>query len=108
MYGLTAFHKSIVNGHREMAEHLMEKTDRACFNVPDRHGRNALFYGAALSEFDDIGMYGWLMNMGYDKNHEDNVSWTEKQPKWLGLSVNLLAFGGSFLHGYVLLSLYYV
>ena len=75
MYGLTAFHKSIVNGHREMAEHLMEKTDRACFNVPDRHGRNALFYGAALSEFDDIGMYGWLMNMGYDKNHEDNVSW---------------------------------
>ena len=75
MHGLTAFHKSIVNGHRDMAEHLMEKTDRACFNVPDRHGRNALFYAAALSEFDDIGMYGWLMNMGYDKNYEDNVSW---------------------------------
>ena len=75
MNGLTAFHKCIVNGHREMAEHLMEKTDRACFNAVDRQGRNALFYAAALSEFDDIGMYGWLMNMGYDKNHLDNVRW---------------------------------
>ena len=37
-------------------------------------GRTALFHAAALSEFDDIGMYGWLMNMGYDKNHQDNVS----------------------------------
>ena len=36
--GLTAFHKAIVNGHREIAEHLMEKTDRACFNVSDRQG----------------------------------------------------------------------
>ena len=72
--GLTAFHKAIVNGHCEIAEHLMEKTDRACFNVSDRQGRTALFHAAVLSEFDDIGMYGWLMNMGYDKNHQDNVS----------------------------------
>lgn len=77
MNGITAFHKAVVNGHRDMADHLMEKTDRACFNVVDRHGRTALHYAAALSEFDDIGMYGWLMNMGYDKAHEDNVSYSK-------------------------------
>ena len=53
-----------------MADHLMEKTDRACFNVVDRNGRTALHYGAALSEYDDIEMYGWLMNIGYDKSHQ--------------------------------------
>ena len=71
--GVTAFHKAVVNGHRDMADHLMEKTDRACFNVVDRNGRTGLHYAAALSEFDDTGMYGWLMNMGYDKTQQDYV-----------------------------------
>ena len=31
--GISAFHKAIANGQREVAEHIMEKTDRACFNV---------------------------------------------------------------------------
>ena len=57
-----------------MAEHIMEKTDRACFNVTDRNGRTALHYAAALSEFDDTGMYGWLTNTGCDTTHTDNVS----------------------------------
>lgn len=73
IHGISAFHKAVVNGHRDMADHIMEKTDRACFNVTDRNGRTALHYGAALSEFDDVGMYGWLMTMGYDKTHTDNV-----------------------------------
>lgn len=70
--GLSAFHKTVVNGHREMAEHMMEKTDRAVFNTVDRNGRTALHYAAALSEFDDHGMYGWLLNMGADRAHADN------------------------------------
>ena len=69
--GTSAFHKAIVNGHRDMADHLMEKTDRACFNIVDRNGRTGLHYAAALSQYDDIGMYGWLMNMGYDKSQQD-------------------------------------
>ena len=52
----------------------MEKTDRAVFNVVDRNGRTALHYTAALSKFDDNGIYGWLMTMGIDRNHADNVS----------------------------------
>ena len=70
----------------------MEKTDRACFNVVDRQGRTGLHYAAALSEYDDIGMYGWLMNMGYDKTPTDNVRkysklvgrrvWVEKNSTW--------------------------
>lgn len=71
--GTSAFHKAIVNGHRDMADHLMEKTDRACFNIVDRNGRTGLHYAAALSQYDDIGMYGWLMNMGYDKSQQDYV-----------------------------------
>ena len=30
--GLSAFHKSIGNGHKDMAEHLIEKTDRGVVN----------------------------------------------------------------------------
>ena len=30
--GLSAFHKAIGNGHKEMAEHLIEKTDRGVVN----------------------------------------------------------------------------
>ena len=30
--GVSAFHKSIANGHKEMAEHLIEKTDRGVVN----------------------------------------------------------------------------
>ena len=30
--GLSAFHKAIANGHKQMAEHLLEKTDRAIVN----------------------------------------------------------------------------
>ena len=30
--GLSAFHKAVANGHKEIAEHLMEKTDRAIVN----------------------------------------------------------------------------
>ena len=40
----------------------------------DRNGRTALHYAAALSEFDEQGMYGWLMNTGADNTHQDNVS----------------------------------
>ena len=29
---LSAFHKSIGNGHKDMAEHLIEKTDRGVVN----------------------------------------------------------------------------
>ena len=43
------------------------------FPYIDRNGRTALHYAAALSEFDDTGMYGWLMNSGYDSAHQDNV-----------------------------------
>ena len=31
--GISAFHKAIANGQKEIAEHIMEKTDRACFNT---------------------------------------------------------------------------
>ena len=72
-HGLTAFHKAIGNGHRQMAEHLMEKTDRGCINVVDRQGRSALFYAAAMAHDDDHAMYGWLLQMGADKDHTDNV-----------------------------------
>ena len=72
--GISAFHKAIANGQKEIAEHIMEKTDRACFNTIDRNGRTALHYAAALSEFDEQGMYGWLMNTGADNTHQDNVS----------------------------------
>ena len=30
--GLSAFHKAVANGHKQIAEHLMEKTDRAIVN----------------------------------------------------------------------------
>ena len=30
--GLSAFHKAIANGHKQMAVHLLEKTDRAIVN----------------------------------------------------------------------------
>ena len=30
--GLSAFHRAVANGHKQIAEHLMEKTDRAIVN----------------------------------------------------------------------------
>ena len=30
--GLSAFHKAVANGHKQIADHLMEKTDRAIVN----------------------------------------------------------------------------
>ena len=60
------------NGHRAMAQHLLEKTDRACLNTVDRNGRSALFYAAAAN--DELhGLYGWLLQMGADIDHTDNV-----------------------------------
>jgi len=71
--GLTAFHKAVGNGHKQMAEHLLEKTDRGCLNVVDRSGRSALFYAAATAVEDEQAMYGWLLQMGADKEHTDNA-----------------------------------
>ena len=30
--GLSAFHKAVANGNKQMAEHLLEKTDRGVIN----------------------------------------------------------------------------
>ena len=51
----------------------MEKTDRAVLKVVDRQGRSALHYSAGIAAEDDNGMYGWLMQMGADRTHADNV-----------------------------------
>ena len=42
----------------------------------DKSGKTALHYAAANehSGEDSSGMYDWLLQMGADKEHEDNVS----------------------------------
>ena len=66
--------KAVINGNRELAEYLLEKTDRAVLKAVDRDGRSALHYAAAFSQEDDCAMFGWLMQMGADKTQADNVS----------------------------------
>jgi ankyrin repeat protein len=68
--------QAVINGNREIAEYLLEKTDRAVTKAVDRDGRSALHYAAAFSPEDDCAMFGWLMQMGADKSQADNVSWT--------------------------------
>jgi ankyrin repeat protein len=42
--------KAVVNGNREIAEYLLEKTDRAVLKAFDRDGRSALHYAAAFAQ----------------------------------------------------------
>ena len=67
-------YKAVVNGNRDIAEYLLNKTDRACVKTVDRDGRSALHYAAAFAQEDDHAMFGWLMMMGADKTQADNVS----------------------------------
>ena len=57
-----------------LAQHLCEKTDRACLNAVDRNGRTALFYAAAANSDMLHGDYGWLLTMGADREHTDNFN----------------------------------
>lgn len=74
-----AFIKAVANGHREVAEHLMEKTDRSVLNVTDRHGRYALHYAAGIADEDDKTMYNWLIEYGAEDHKADEV----KYRSWL-------------------------
>ena len=47
---ILSFLQAVVNGNRDMAEYLLEKTDRAVLKTVDRDGRSALHYAAALSQ----------------------------------------------------------
>lgn len=66
--------KAVSNGHRDVAEHLMEKTDRAVLRLTDRQGRSALHYAAGVAEEDERAMYDWLKAMGADDKLADGVS----------------------------------
>ena len=46
--GMSAFHKAIGNGHKEMAEHLIEKTDRGVVNQVYKKIRNKNEPGVVL------------------------------------------------------------
>ncbi|TRY79118.1 hypothetical protein TCAL_09905 [Tigriopus californicus] len=71
--GIPAFHKAVANGHREVAQHLMEKTDRSVLNVTDRHGRYALHYAAGIADEDDKAMYNWLIEYGAEDHKADEL-----------------------------------
>ncbi len=80
--------KAVANGHKSVAEHLMEKTDRAVLRLTDRQGRTALHYAAGLAHDhattadnndDEQGgseedMYKWLLQFGADDKQADSVS----------------------------------
>ena len=68
----------MVNGNRDIADYLLEKTDRAVVKAVDRDGRSALHYAAAFAQEDDNAMFGWLMMMGADKSQADNVRFDKK------------------------------
>ena len=67
-----------MNGNRDIADYLLEKTDRAVVKAVDRDGRSALHYAAAFAQEDDNAMFGWLMMMGADKSQADNVRFDEE------------------------------
>ena len=72
----------MANGHRNVAKHLLEKTDKTALTVTDHKvrkpsdvhiepltcmflshfikGRMGLHYAAAIADHDDRGMYDWL------------------------------------------------
>lgn len=66
--------QAISNGHKKVAEHFMEKTDRAVLDVTDRHGRYALHYAAGMGD-EDGGreMFEWLKSFGADEHKADEV-----------------------------------
>jgi hypothetical protein len=85
----------VANGHREVAEHLLEQTDRTVLALTDRHGRTPLHYASGaqgiaeheeravgdVSDDDDAAaadsarnMYRWLIEMGADDTKTDLVS----------------------------------
>lgn len=68
----------MANGHLEVAEHLMEKTDRAVLELTDDLGRTALHYAAGrLARLEDdvtTSVYHWLIDMGADEVFKDDVS----------------------------------
>ena len=68
----------MVNGNRDIADYLLEKTDRAVVKAVVRDARSALHYAAAFAQEDDNAMFGWLMMMGADKSQADNVSFDKK------------------------------
>ncbi len=87
--------KAITNGHRAVALHLLEKTDRAIMEIPDRLGRRPLHYAAAAIGHAASGgeksggasaaaadlasvpagdnMYEWLVEHGADEKQADDV-----------------------------------
>eukprot|EP00095_Tigriopus_kingsejongensis_P008483 maker-scaffold18_size714446-snap-gene-5.16 protein:Tk08483 transcript:maker-scaffold18_size714446-snap-gene-5.16-mRNA-1 annotation:"hypothetical protein X777_10637" len=71
--GIPAFHKAVGNGHKEVAEHFMEKTDRSVLNLTDRHGRYALHYAAGIAAEDDKAMYNWLIEYGAEDHKADEL-----------------------------------
>lgn len=66
--------KAVGNGHRAVARHLMEKTDRVVMELTDKHGRQALHYAAGIAEEDGRAMYDWLLEYGADETKRDDVS----------------------------------
>ena len=72
----TAALQAVSNGHRAVAEHLMEKTDRAVLEVADRQGRQAVHYAAGVAAEDGKVMYDWLVEYGADPKKTDMVSRT--------------------------------
>ncbi len=81
--------QAVSNGHKSVAEHLMEKTDRAVLKLTDRQGRTALHYAAGLADDrdgkdggasgdeeggeDGEDMYKWLLKFGPDEKQVDGV-----------------------------------
>ncbi len=45
--------QAVSNSHKDVAEHLMEKTDRSVLRLTDRQGRTALHYAAGLAHDAD-------------------------------------------------------
>ena len=63
----------MANGHRDVAEYLMEKTDRSVLELTNRLGQTALFYAAGIGQEDDEAMYKWLIEFGANENRVDEV-----------------------------------
>ncbi len=71
--GISAFHKAVANGHKDVAEYLMEKTDRSVLNLVDRQGRSPAHYAAGVAQEDDRAMYNWLLEYGVDDDKIDDL-----------------------------------
>ena len=63
----------MANGHQDVAEYLMEKTDRSVLDLADQQGRSALHYAAGIAGTDDRAMYNWLIEYGADQSKADEV-----------------------------------